>query len=196
MTGFDRDAQIRAVLIPHLRARARWVCEEFSCDGRIDVATIEENRLCGYEIKAARDSLDRLFSSRLGPMTQVALYAHLFDRLTVVCAPVHESALLRNLPSWWGVTVATADGLRVAREGDENPEDTTQRLTWVMWTKEAREFLKDHDLARGARTRADLAKRLATLPRAVLRGGVFEALMMREWGPQRRRKPVLPEYES
>ena len=25
--------------------------------------------------------------------------------------------------------------------------------------------------------------------RAVLRGGVFEALMLREWGPQRRRRP-------
>lgn len=32
---FDHDTQIRAVLPPHLRERAQWVCEEFSCDGRI-----------------------------------------------------------------------------------------------------------------------------------------------------------------
>lgn len=191
----DYDAQIRRVLLPHLRARARWVCEEFHCDGRVDVATLEEDTLCGYEIKAARDSLDRLFSPRLGPMSQARAYSRCLERVTVVAAPVHVAPLLERMPAWWGLLAVEGAALRVVREGQTNPKDVTHRLAWMMWAPEVRALLKVHGLAQGARARHELHARMMRLPRTVIRAAVFDALVHREWGPQRTRKPTvtLPE---
>ncbi len=56
----DHDRDIRPRLLALLATRAQWICEEFSADGKVDVAAVEGGRLCGYEIKAAKDTLKRL----------------------------------------------------------------------------------------------------------------------------------------
>lgn len=63
-------------------------------DGRVDVATIEEGRLCGYEIKAARDSLARLFTVTDSGFTQVDGFSRALDRVTVVCVAKHAPRLV------------------------------------------------------------------------------------------------------
>ena len=194
-TAVDHDHQIRALLLPQLRARAEWVCEEFCCDGRVDLATIEGGLLCGYEIKGARDTLKRLFPTH-HELSQVAMYSHMLDRVTVVCAANHVAACVDRLPAWWGVTVAADGALAVVREGQQNPADTTPRLGWAMWTSEARDLLREHDMLRGARTRADLANRMAALPPRVVRAAALDALKRRVWGPARKRKPTLHASSS
>lgn len=195
MTPIDNDGQIRAILLPTLRDRARWVCEEFPCDGRIDVATVEGDRLCGYEIKAARDTLKRLFGQapNFPEFSQVKMYSKLFDRLTVVCAPNHRAELLARLPAWWGVTVVEGEALCVAREAAQNPVDTTERLGWTMWLGEARALLVANGGAHGARDRSAIANRMRELPAAVVREGALSAMMRRPWGGARKRKPTHQE---
>lgn len=195
MTPIDRDSQIRALLLPRLRERARWVCEEFPCDGRVDVATIEGDRLCGYEIKAARDTLKRLFGldPRFPEFSQIRMYSTLFDRLTVVCAPNHRGELLARLPAWWGVTVVEGEAFRVVREAEQNPADTMERLGRTMWLGEARALLLANGGARGARDRSAIANRMKELPAAVVREGALSAMMRRPWGGPRKRKPTHHE---
>ena len=191
----DRDEQIRALLLPRLRERARWVCEEFPCDGRVDVATIEGDRLCGYEIKAARDTLKRLFGldPRFPEFSQIKMYSTLFDRLTVVCAPNHRDELLARLPTWWGVTVVEGEVFRVVRAAEQNPADTMERLGWTMWLGEARALLLANGGTRGARDRGAIANRMKELPAAVVREGALSAMMRRPWGGPRKRKPTHHE---
>ena len=186
--GIDHDRDIRPHLIAALTPRASWLCEEFSADGKVDVATVEDRRLCGYEIKAARDTLKRL---TLAGGAQVEMFSRTFDRVTLVCAAKHVRPALAIVPAWWGITVASVDGFAVHREAADNPNDPTPRMAWMLWSDEALSLLRSHGMHRGARTRGAMSQRIATLPREAIRAAVFDALRAREWGPVRKRKPMV-----
>src|SRR2546426_1117053 len=62
---------------------------------RVDVAVIN-GHLHGYEIKAERDSLERL-------PAQARMYERVLDFVSVVCAPKHLKRARRILPRFWGL---------------------------------------------------------------------------------------------
>jgi hypothetical protein len=149
---------------------------------RIDIAVIN-GELCGYELKSARDNLNRL------PL-QMDLYGQVFDRLTIVTAENHLRGAVSTIPKWWGVIVAEseADGtvsLEECRATVRNPQPNALQIARLLWRDEALCLLEKHGLAKGMKSKAAgaLAARLsADLPIEVLSFGVREALKQRpDW---------------
>lgn len=165
-----QDLEIREALHERLRRRhsgdpnTRVVDEMAVLRGecRIDVAVIN-GRLEGFEIKSARDSLDRL-------PRQAAAYGRVFDRLTMVCAERHLCNVLATLPEWWGVEVAQEgeEAVRIVQErpAKVNREVESRAIAQLLWRGEALAALEELGLARGLRSK----------PRKVLWAELAEAL--------------------
>lgn len=189
----DHDRDIRPRLLSQLTPLASWVCEEFSADGKVDVATVEAGLLCGYEIKAARDTLTRL---TLAGGAQVEMFSRTFDRVTLVCAEKHLARATTMVPAWWGLTIATSDGFTTTRAAEQNPTDPTPRMMRMMWATEAVALLRSHGAHKGlpppgSFTRhGEIMRRIGALPRDVVREAVFDALANRDWSMDGRRKRI------
>lgn len=194
----DYDREIRPRLLTILRERASWVCEDFSADGKIDVATVEGALLCGYEIKAAKDTLTRL---KPGKGDQAVMYSRPYDRVTLVCAETHVAKATTIVPAWWGLTVASDDVFTVVRAAEQNPDDPTPRIARMMWATECVALLRAHGLHKGLwrvgsfHRHADIMARVNTLPRDIVRSAAFAALRQRDWGPVRKRLPTVTVME-
>ena len=105
---------------------------------RIDVAVIN-GYVHGYEIKSARDNLDRLGR-------QLQVYRQTLQKLTVVTASRHKSRLWDELPSWCGV-IEVEHGprhgtkLHLVRSARLNPEVDSVMLAHLLWRQEVLELL-------------------------------------------------------
>jgi hypothetical protein len=146
---------------------------------RIDIAVIN-GELHGFELKSARDTLDRL-------PKQAALYNEVFDRVTLVVASKHADKATAAVPTWWGICVAdgspdTDVRLCHARASETNPDLKPIQLARLLWRAEAIEILTAKNLVRGFRSKSAeiLAERLATfLSKDELRFEVRSALKRR-----------------
>lgn len=188
--GVDHDRDIRPRLLDLLRPCASWLREEFLPAGIVDVATVEDGLFCGYEIKAAKDSLSRLTRA---DGSQVDAYSAIFDRVTLVCAERHLSAASAIVPAWWGLLVAVPGALRVEREAVDNPTDTTPRMVQLLWQAEANALLRRHGRREAIKSWPARCEALAALPRTVVREAVFAALAKRAGGE---RSPVVATSEA
>lgn len=105
---------------------------------RIDVAVIN-GCIHGYEIKSARDTLDRF-------ATQVDIYRQTLQKLTIVAAPKHIAGIMSHAPEWCGV-IAAEQGPRggisfhVLRNAAANPEIDPVMMAHLLWRDEAIELL-------------------------------------------------------
>src|SRR5690242_16512429 len=101
-----RDADVRQAVLADLAleyqgdASTRIVQEMGIWSGsvRIDVAVIN-GKLHGYELKSARDTLERLDA-------QAELYNQVFDHVTLVTAERHYYMAIKKIPRWWGISIA------------------------------------------------------------------------------------------
>ena len=119
----NQHADGRTSLSPGSRGRGPFVDP-----GRLDALLIS-NRITGFELKSAADSLVRL-------PRQVAAYNAVVERAVLVLAPRHLDSGLRLAPPWWGIWVARehATGIRLQRlrAGTQNPApDALALLTFV-----------------------------------------------------------------
>lgn len=127
---------------------------------RIDMAVIN-GELSGYELKSARDTLQRL-------PAQAKLYSEVFDRVHLVTAEKHLSHAVESIPDWWGVIVAHSCGdivaLELLRSGERNPEVEAIQIARLLWRDEALAILDRHDAIKGVRSaaREKVAVRLAS----------------------------------
>lgn len=100
---------------------------------RIDVAVIN-GCIHGYEIKSAKDTLDRL-------MTQIDIYRQTLQKLTIVAAPKHVTGIMTIAPEWCGV-IAAEQGPRggisfhVLRNAVANPEINPIMMAHLLWRDE------------------------------------------------------------
>jgi hypothetical protein len=182
-----RDADVRASLLKSLAEeyagdRETRIVQEMGIwagSVRIDVAVIN-GRLHGFELKSARDTLERLDR-------QVELYRQVFDRVTLVVADKHLYKALHKIPEWWGISIAVptrSDGviIRDSRPATRNPELVPLQVARLLWRAEALEILERHGLAKGYRsaTADALASQLADrLAITTLRNEVRAALKAR-----------------
>lgn len=133
----------------------------WSATARIDIAVVN-SELCGFELKSARDNLNRL-------PAQEVIYSQVFDRVTLVTAENHRSDCLKIVPEWWGVSVATLDDGGVAlseeRLASKNPKLNPALVARLLWRDEAMRILEKYGLARGYRSKsvAILQDRLAEI---------------------------------
>lgn len=151
-----RDHDVRAALereLAHYHAdpHSRVVPELGILQGdyRIDVAVVNGS-LHGWEIKSARDTLDRF-------PAQAAAYAQVFDYVTLVAAPSHLDHAANDLPEYWGLCLALPSSggvvLRPVRPATLNASTDPMAIVQLLWAAELIEVLDANGGARGLRGR-------------------------------------------
>lgn len=147
-------------------------------EARVDVALIN-GALSGYELKSARDRLDRL-------PNQVETYSRVLDFAHLVVAERHLEHSKGMLPSWWGIMVAReVDGiltLSSKRRARPNPRIHAPSLAQLLWREEGLSILSRNGIDRGLRSKPRhlIWERLASeLPMDSLRQEVRDALKAR-----------------
>lgn len=139
------DIDMRKALLSEIAAESpdsRVVPEMVICggDSRVDIATIGESQLWGYEIKSDVDKLDRLGLQR-------ECYDKTFDKIIIVVGKKYESVIKELVSPWWGIYVVTAaDGgivINHKREPVENPHLETSSMLELLWRDELKLFLTD-----------------------------------------------------
>jgi hypothetical protein len=158
---------------------------------RIDIAVID-GQIAGYELKSARDTLDRLPAQR-------DLYNKVLDRITLVVAENHLKDALAIIPDWWGLAIAssTSSGVSITRErmSEMNPCLDAATIASFLWRDEALAVLDRYGAARGVsgKPRAALYERIAiALDIDVVRAEVRTAMKGRaRWRTDRRSQPKV-----
>jgi len=105
---------------------------------RIDIAVIN-SCIHGYEIKSAKDSLDRLAN-------QIELYRQTLQKLTIVASSKHVSGILVHAPEWCGIIEALQGpkggiGFKVVRTTYANPDINPVMMAHLLWRTEVIELL-------------------------------------------------------
>jgi hypothetical protein len=153
----------------------------WSGSARIDVAVIN-GELAGYELKSARDTLERLEQ-------QAGLYSLVFDRVTLITAERHLRRATAMVPRWWGIVIAKYEGeslvLVPRRKARPNRTIDPLQVARLLWRPEALRILEHRRLDKGIRSKPveTLFGRLAdTIPLKELCEEVRNALRARnDW---------------
>lgn len=152
-----RDYDVRVALRTHLLSehedeldRTLLVDELGLCgQARVDIAVVNGS-LTGYELKSARDNLDRL-------PNQVAIYSRVLDFAYLVVANSHLKRARAMLPHWWGIVgVREEHGemrLTFRRQARKNPAVDPNFLAQLLWRDEALTVLTRYGLDAGIRSK-------------------------------------------
>lgn len=180
------DPEIRVALIAYLSEQLRdeadsLIAEEINVrrgSSRVDLAVVSHD-LHGFEIKSRVDNLSRL-------PDQLDDYTTVFDRLTVVTGVNHLTGVLKTVPEWCGVMLASRVGGEVEiepfREARANLHRDRRALAELLWREEALMVLerRGHDWGVRSKPRAAIWDRLAeVLPVDELATEVRDALLNR-----------------
>lgn len=145
-----RDPEIRASLCQELMAihaqdPDTLLRQELGLclgEARVDVAVVNGS-LSGFEIKSARDTLERL-------PKQVELYGRVLDFASIVTCDRYAERVHGYLPSWWGMVLAHPQPSGVAllhvRAPKQNPSVDPYSLAQLLWRDEAFDVLRRHSL--------------------------------------------------
>lgn len=170
-----RDTDIRSALhakrLRHAKSHPdTLVIDELGlahAKSRIDVAVIN-GCIHGYEIKSAKDTLDRL-------ATQIDIYRQTLQKLTIVAAPKHVAGIMTHAPEWSGVIVAEQGprggiSFHVLRNPVANPEIDPVMMAHLLWRDEVIDLLGQ----------AGYAPKELRRPRKQLYEMLCEAMSLRE----------------
>lgn len=140
------DAEIRSALHAKRLRRVKSQSNTLVIDelglahsrSRIDVAVIN-GCIHGYEIKSAKDNLDRLGA-------QIDIYRQTLQKLTLVAAPKHVAAIMSHAPEWCGVITAEQGprggiSFHAVRNAEANPEIDPVMMAHLLWRDEVIELL-------------------------------------------------------
>lgn len=134
---------------------------------RIDVAVIN-GCIHGYEIKSAKDNLDRLTA-------QMAVYRRTLQKLSLVVAPKHLPGTLSHAPEWCGVIAAEQGpkggiSFHALRRAEPNPDIDPVMMAHLLWRDEVVDLLD----------RSGYAAKDLRRPRRQLYEMLCEAMTLRE----------------
>jgi hypothetical protein len=138
------DADIRPFLRQRLARQhagdTLLLLEEFPLYGgdvRADIVAINGS-LHGYEIKSAKDNLNRLAS-------QVPAYGAVFDRASLVVSECHVDSVAKLVPDWWEILLVQCVGggvcFKTRQRGRANPAREAHALVSLLWKAEALSIL-------------------------------------------------------
>lgn len=159
-----------------MRPHARIVPEMGMAMGaaRIDLAVVD-HQLIGYEVKGARDTLDRL-------PRQAGVFAQVFERLTLVAALRHVDGAMAFLPTWWGIELIDDRNraTRVLRRALPNPALSVDAMVRLLWRDEAAQLLAERDARPFRNSRRQLWQELVrTWPEGELATAIKGCLRVR-----------------
>ena len=112
------DKEIRKPLLKRLYSNKNnlKIIEELDVtNARVDIATINKDYFCGYEIKSDKDTLNRL-------PTQILVYGYVFDKITIVVGKSKYSKIV--VPDFWGIMVAEDRNGKIVLTKKKNPKLT------------------------------------------------------------------------
>jgi len=169
------DSKIRSALhAKHLR-RAKTHPDTLVIDelglaharSRVDIAVIN-GCIHGYEIKSAKDTLDRLNS-------QIDIYRRTLQKLTIVAAPKHVAGIMPRAPVWCGLIVAEQGPrggihFHMERNAVTNPDIDPVMMSHLLWRDEVIDLL----------SRTGYAPRDLRRPRKHLYEMLCEAMSLRD----------------
>ncbi|HEX8329382.1 MAG TPA: sce7726 family protein [Hymenobacter sp.] len=131
------DPEIRAMLYPLLTGGV-YIDELPTGTTRADVVHITSAFMHGYEVKGDGDTLQRVAN-------QLRCYGEVYDFVTFVVTEKHAAKVLPLLPTWVGLMVASADGLRAHRPAGYNAAVERAPIAKLLLLEEVKQFL----MARG-----------------------------------------------
>lgn len=195
------DPMIRKALMDLLKPTdGLWVREEVKIhESVIDVLTVDDQEIHGYEIKSDRDTTTRLqpnvktwrwrgrkFSSH--NKGQIECYGMVCDRVTLVAGKTMVKECMAVIPEWWGVMVATPQrdeiSIREIRPATINPDVRWAKVCDMLWRNESLRACQQHGIGKGMRSasKANLKKRLKEhLTLDQIREVLRDALRNRQW---------------
>lgn len=144
------DKDIRKALIYKLNKENehhsyRIINELGICNGesRVDIA-VANGRLCGYEIKSDKDTLDRLPG-------QIEAYDKTFDKIVIVVGKKYEDKILNIVPEYWGIEVAYLNrkstiSLKKIRSAKINKNVEANSVLQLLWKEELKTLLKENNI--------------------------------------------------
>ncbi len=152
-----RKALVEKYLKPDARRSDSLVIHELGlahAKRRVDVAVIDRE-IHGFEIKSAKDRLDRLKG-------QLQVYTKSLHKLTLVVATKHLKRVLEIVPAWCGVieVLVNPEGrvhLQEVREAERNPSVDPFIVAHLLWRDEVQDILSKN-CAQPAILRAPRAK--------------------------------------
>ena len=160
----DKTIRLKLVDVLNNQNSEKKIIHEFSIGHgsvRIDIAVVDNKKICGYEIKSDRDTLCRL-------PTQVQEYNTVFDEVTLLVAQRHILKAIEIIPVWWGVTTAISDEndlfFHIIRKPIKNhKKQDALSIARLLWRNEALAILEDNNKADGVRSknRYSIYKRLS-----------------------------------
>ena len=124
--------------------------DEFTiCNGnsRIDIMSMLENELHGFEIKSEHDNLYRL-------PNQVKYYQKVFDKLTLVCHNKHYEKALDIIPNEWGIILIDKNNeFDIVKESENNSCIDKKSLIQLLWKDELKELLEINNSLKGFKSK-------------------------------------------
>ncbi len=172
------ESEIRKALISHLSAlpqgRGATFISELFIDGfarRADLV-MANGKLAAFEIKSARDTLNRLSG-------QIQSYVRFFEQVTIVCAQRHVESVASSVPEQIGVWCVSDSGdLNVVRRAAT--KSSLRKDNWLSFlpVPELRALLRE----RGCKTvgdRPELVERAEKISLRAIRQYVLAYLKRR-----------------
>ena len=139
-----REALVEKYLRPHAHGSDSLVIHELGlahAKRRVDIAVINRE-IHGFEIKSAKDRLDRLNG-------QLQVYAQSLHKLTLVVATKHLKRVLEIVPAWCGVIEVLVNPagrvhLKEVRDAERNPSVDPFIVAHLLWRDEVRDILSKY----------------------------------------------------
>ena len=149
MKSQTNDREIRDKLLMDLKADKNNIKIKNELDlhhGVIDIAVIDKNFFCGYEIKSDRDTLKRL------PI-QMQIYDFVLDKITIVVGESKFIEVNKIVPDFWGIIIAhNMNGeiiLQKIRKPKLNKFINKNWLSLKLWRSDIVNILKTKNLYKG-----------------------------------------------
>jgi hypothetical protein len=181
VTLYDRD--IREPLFDCLETRASRlrILEEVTIGkSRADAVLVEEDGLCGIEIKSDADTYTRLRG-------QIREYNRYFDRNLLVVGTRHAVHCAEHVPEWWGILTAEWDHGTVDfyeyRKPLPNPKVKLEKQITLLWRPELAELQRRFGLSKytGKSKQFVQQKLLERVEAGLLHQGITELLLERDY---------------
>ena len=143
------DREIRDKLLENLKSNKnniKVINELDLTNARVDIATIDKNYFCGYEIKSDKDTLYRL------PM-QMQIYNYVFDKIIIVVGKSKLLKTIKIIPDFWGIILARKENndidLMQIRPPELNTNINKYWLAHKFWKIDIVNILKKLNLYKG-----------------------------------------------
>ena len=146
---YINDMEIRKALLKQLYSEKKnlKIIEELDVNAAIvDIATIDEDYFCGYEIKSDKDTLSRL-------PRQMQIYNYVFDKIIIVVGKSKFLKVDKTVPDFWGILMAEKINDKIILTQKRNPElNKDININWLskkLWKSDIVNILKIKNLYKG-----------------------------------------------